>query len=184
MWPRRLWLMFWLLPGLGLTLHPIHSSVASDVSHTLYYSQPEFLRQVFNTEVPARKLLILDQALNIKASGILGHHYPSKRIRYWKHQTTTAWIFDEVGKDMPITLGIVIDQNKIQRVEILVYREERGGEVHHAFFKNQFEGLTLTQDDTLSNTIDGITGATLSVNAVTRVATLALALHRHLASKE
>ena len=83
---------------------------------------------------------------------------------------------------MPITMGIAIEAGKIQAVEILVYREERGGEVHQSFFKQQFINSVLNSDNTLSKEIDGITGATLSVNAVTRITKLALALHAHVSN--
>ncbi|MDP4879954.1 MAG: FMN-binding protein [Opitutales bacterium] len=46
------------------------------------------------------------------------------------------------------------------------------------FFTDQFEGLELTNENTLNRKIDGISGATLSVNALTRLSKLALHLHK------
>ncbi|NIQ09996.1 MAG: FMN-binding protein, partial [Gammaproteobacteria bacterium] len=64
-----------------------------------------------------------------------------------------------------------------ETVEIMVYRESRGGEVRHDFFRNQFDGARLTEQYSLDRNIDGISGATLSVNAVTAVTRWALYLH-------
>jgi uncharacterized protein with FMN-binding domain len=87
--------------------------------------------------------------------------------------------FEDIGKDKPITLGIVVSGNRIERVDVLAFRETRGWEIRYPFFTNQFSGLTLAPDGYLSDSIDGITGATLSVRAVERVARLALWLDAH-----
>ena len=60
----------------------------------------------------------------------------------------------------------------------------RGGEIRQLFFRRQFEGMTLDQQDRLSAPVDGITGATLSVDAVSRLARLALVLHKHVTGKQ
>jgi len=82
-----------------------------------------------------------------------------------------------VGKDLPITVGIVVDANYIESLRVLTYRENRGGEVATPAFTEQFNGSALDGDSTLNTHIDGITGATLSVRALTRLATMALFLH-------
>jgi hypothetical protein len=59
-------------------------------------------------------------------------------------------------------------------IEVLAFRESRGWEIRYPFFTSQFSGLELADDGYLSESIDGITGATMSVRAVERVARLAL----------
>jgi Na+-transporting NADH:ubiquinone oxidoreductase subunit NqrC len=49
--------------------------------------------------------------------------------------------------------------------------------VRYPFFTDQFNGLQLDENNRLQRKIDGISGATLSVNALTRLARLALHLH-------
>ena len=46
--------------------------------------------------------------------------------------------------------------------------------MQQSFFTRQFQGVSLTSNDKLSKKIDGITGATLSVWALQKVARLAL----------
>ncbi|MCV6604514.1 MAG: FMN-binding protein, partial [Porticoccaceae bacterium] len=68
----------------------------------------------------------------------------------------------------------------IEQVKILEFRESRGWEVRYPFFTKQFIGVGLAHKKRyrLDSHIDGITGATLSVRAVKKVATLALFFHR------
>ena len=107
---------------------------------------------------------------------ILGHGYEGQRIRYWQEQKRSAWILEEVGKTKPITVGIILDHGRIERIKVLEFRESRGWEVRHAFFTNQFNDAKLTDNNNLDKTIDGISGATLSVRALTKLARIALLL--------
>ena len=86
---------------------------------------------------------------------------------------------DEIGKEQPITVGIVINKSKVSKVEILAFRESRGWEVKYPFFLKQFLGATLKGNNQLDKNIDGITGATLSVRAVRKLSRIALLLHKH-----
>lgn len=120
------------------------------------------------------KILWLNQSLKKRAETILDHPYQGLRVRYWQSGQRTAWILDEIGKEQPITTAIIVENGKILSVDVLAYRESRGAEVQQSFFTRQFQGVTLTSNDKLSKKIDGITGATLSVWALQKVARLAL----------
>ncbi len=154
----------------------IPGAYALGIPQIQHLSKEDFLAQAFADE-PDWNMLRLNRKLKKQIKEILAHPYPAGRIRYWHQGSRTAWIIDEIGKDQPITMGIVVENDAIVDIKILVYREERGGEVHEESFTRQFTNVTL-QGDGLSKSIDGITGATLSVNAVTKVAELALVLHQ------
>ncbi|WP_297770769.1 FMN-binding protein [uncultured Alcanivorax sp.] len=143
-----------------------------------HLSQRDFLQQVFADQEPQAGLLPLRGELRERVTTVLGHPYRGLRLRYWHTDTTSAWIIDEKSKDMPMTVGVAVGPEGIVDLEILVYREPRGGEVHQAFFRRQYRGMTLSENDTLSGQVDGITGATLSVDATSRVAAMALVLHQ------
>jgi hypothetical protein len=83
---------------------------------------------------------------------------------------------EEIGKESPITVGIHIKQQAIVKTKVLVYRESRGDEVRHDFFTDQFKMARLTSERQLDRHIDGITGATLSVRALTKLSRIALYL--------
>jgi hypothetical protein len=147
------------------------------------YLEPEsFLKETFPVGVPQPRLLWIIGDIQKKVITILGHEWAQLRVRYWYKGERSAWILEEIGKEEPITAGIVIDQGKIERVEVLIFRESRGWEVRHDFFTEQFEGAKLRKDGELNRAIDNITGATLSVRALTKLARLALYFHKQVAS--
>lgn len=137
----------------------------------------DFVRESFDGHPPKPQLLWLNEALRAGARSILGHDLAVLRVRYWRMEERSAWILEEIGKEEPITLGVVIDDGAVERIKVLVFRESRGFEVRYPAFTDQFNGARLATDGQLDRPIDGITGATLSVRAVSRIARLALYLH-------
>ena len=147
------------------------------------YQQPaEFVAQAFTVQ-PEPQAIWIKGKLREEIESILQHKSLSKRIRYWKNKTRSVWVLEEIGKKKPITVGIVIDDNKISRLKVLVFRESRGWEVRYPFFTQQFDNLTLNSDNTLSETIDGVSGATLSVRALEKLARIALMLNNTVQSQ-
>ena len=145
------------------------------------YLEPEqFLMEVFPAKKPEPKILWITKNLRAATSEIMTHSKGPRRIRYWAQGSQSAWILEEIGKVKPITTGIVVDNGSIERVTVLIYRESRGWEVRYSFFTDQFLGARLVENYELSNSIDGISGATLSVSALTRLAQLALYLHEQI----
>lgn len=142
-----------------------------------YLSQNDFLAQAFPGQTPKAATLWLKAEQKSVAQKIFGHPYQGLRVRYWALGESTAWILEEVGKERPIRIGVVIDQAQIRQVSILAFEESRGWEVRYPFFTDQFAGASATATQTLDKNIDGITGATLSVRAVTGVARWALYLN-------
>jgi len=142
------------------------------------YMQPsDFVQQAFNGDPPGPDSLWLDKDLRSGIRGILGHNLGVLRLRFWERDGRTAWILEEKGKEKPITTGIVVNRGEIEQVKVLIYRESRGWEVRYPFFTDQFKGTELNNHRRLDKRIDGISGATLSVNALERLARLALYLH-------
>ncbi len=148
-----------------------------------YLEPDDFIAQAFNNAPPKPEVIWLDKQLKTRIESILQHRYKGFRIRYWREGKRTAWILDEIGKDKPITTGIVVNDGRIEQIRVLVFRESRGWEVRHDFFTRQFDNVELTGDAELSNTIDNISGATLSVRALVKQAKVALLLHQAVMSK-
>ena len=71
----------------------------------------------------------------------------------------------------------MVNAQGIERLRVLAFRESRGWEVRYPFFTDQFKGVGLTDGHALDKAIDGISGATLSVRALEKLARLALYLH-------
>jgi FMN-binding domain len=139
-----------------------------------YLGRDAFLGLAFAEQQPQMHTLWLTHETRTAAEEAVGWAPTTLRLRYWQVGERTAWILEDIGKDKPITLGVVVAAARIERVEVLAFRESRGWEIRYPFFTSQFSGLSLAPDGYLSKHIDGITGATLSVRAVERVARLAL----------
>ncbi|MBN4080428.1 FMN-binding protein [Beggiatoa alba] len=145
-----------------------------------YQTPADFLAETFKQQVPKAAVIWLSGEIRKTATEILTHKPKGLRVRYWANTEKSAWVLEEIGKEQPITVGFVISQNKIKQVKVLVFRESRGSEVRHDFFTRQFTNARLIQNknqhNKLDRYIDGITGATLSVRALTRLSRLALYL--------
>jgi len=139
-----------------------------------YQSKEDFLIEVFSSVPPKPKVLWITKDLKKTATEILKHKPGFLRTRYWQTGEQSVWIINEIGKLKPITVAVVIKYNKIVLLKVLAFRESRGWEVKHDFFTDQFKHNTLNADLSLAHPIDGISGATLSVRALTKVAQLAL----------
>ena len=156
---------------------------AVTVAGGVYQEPDEFINEVFDNKPPKTEVLWLDKDLKQQIVEILDHKYKGLRVRYWRQEKRSAWILDEIGKEKLITTGIVINKGKIELVKVLVFRESRGWEVRHDFFTDQFKHVTLKEDHQLDKTIDNISGATLSVRAVRKLAQIALLLDQHIQAK-
>jgi hypothetical protein len=146
---------------------------------TVYATPESFIAAAFPEAVPAARVLWLQPDLRAEVTNILDQR-PGMRIRYWQDGGRTAWVLEDIGKDKPITAGFVVQHGAIEKVDVLVFRESRGWEVKYPFFTRQFQQARLNEGGQLSQTVDGITGATLSVRAMTRMARVALLLDGHL----
>lgn len=151
-------------------------SVANVMARGVYQSAEDFLNEVYRGKVPKPAVVWLTGEKKEKTEAILGHPYSSLRIRYWRQGDRSAWILDEIGKDLPVTVGLVIDNGHLDTIKVLTFRESRGWEIRHAFFTDQFKDASLNGNQKLDRNIDGISGATLSVRAMKKLATLALYL--------
>jgi len=143
----------------------------------VYQTPNEFIAQAFGGHAPDAQALWIKPGLRGELTEVLGHN-PGLRVRYWGRGTRTVWVLDEIGKDFPITAGIVVNDGAIEDIRVLVFRESRGWEIKYRFFTRQFLNARLDHRH-LTRKIDGITGATLSVRAMKRMARAALLLHEH-----
>jgi len=144
----------------------------------VFMTAEQFLQHSFPDAKPETQTLWLKPEQKAEISEFLYRDFRKLRVRYWHQGARSAWIFDEIGKERPITIGLVLNGEHIESVKILAFRESRGWEVKYDFFTDQFQGIKLTDNNRLDDYIDGITGATLSVKAVKRAAQLALFLNR------
>ena len=138
-----------------------------------------FLGLAFDSGEPAREALWFSSDQRGEIKNMLGHEPGTLRQRYWGQGLRTAWVLEEIGKERPITIGVAIEGRphftagdpQLQGVPWV------GGPLS-LFLPTNLSAWGWMDDGKLSQQVDGITGATLSVRAVKKVARLALYLHR------
>lgn len=162
-----------LLSILVIFFLAVHASAAE-----VYQAPAAFVKEAFGDEQPMAKAIWVTGDLKRRVKSVLGHPYRDLRVRYWVLGDRSAWILEEVGKVEPITLGVVVERGRIEAMKVLAYRESRGFEIRFPFFMDQYRGAQVDANARLDREIDGISGATMSVRAATRLARLALVLDR------
>ena len=170
-----------LIIGIALLIS-VAAYAAGEVGR--YQTREEFLLESFATKTPVSAVMWVDDELRQITSEVMGHPLAMLRIRYWYEGEKTAWIIDEIGKEQAITFGVVVENQEIQALRVMQFRESRGWEIRYPFFTEQFSALRLNDAGALSHGIDAISGATLSVKAATRSANLALVLDEYTRRKK
>ncbi len=135
-----------------------------------------FLRRVFPEHLPSPNDLWVSAELRSEIEGILKHKYRKFRVRYWSREQKTVWILDDIVKKEPISVAVVVYQARIEALEILMSSGKHAQDIRNDYFTKQFWGTALDRRKGLSKDIDGISGATLSTRAVSRMARMALLL--------
>lgn len=143
---------------------------------TVFQKPDAFLAEAFGS-APPPKLLVLDAATQSRVAAVFGRSYPQTQIRYWRANGRSAWILDDLGKAgyQLTTSGFVVKDKAIDFARVLIYRESRGEQVGEASFLKKFTGSKLAGAK-IDKSIDNISGATLSVKMMERMAAAALVL--------
>lgn len=96
------------------------------------------------------------------------------KLYIWKvtknGEVTGFAILDNVyGKSMPITFLVIFDGNcKILNSSVIKYREPYGGAVRNEEWNSQFKNKDADSGYDVGIDIDGISGATISVNSISK----------------
>jgi hypothetical protein len=146
-------------------------------SEDVFLSKENFLKIAFEDDVPRRKGLRFKGEVKEIAQEIMGSNFKKIRMKYWRQDDKTAWILERIGKVKLITAGFIVENCRISSIHVLVYRETHGWEVKYPSFRDQFVGINMLDEFKLNKRIDGIAGATLSVNSMEKMARLALAMN-------
>ncbi len=150
---------------------------ASIVSAKISVDEENFLKKIFNEDIPKKNRVIVKGDAKEEIKQIMGSKYKKRLFSYWKNDKNTIWILNSIGKYKPITAGFIIGECKIQNASVLTYREQHGYEIKYQSFLSRFNDMQ-SSNNKLSKKVDNISGATLSVNSMKRMAKLALLLDK------
>ena len=119
--------------------------------------------------------LKLDTELKALVQNRVKQRFYRDELYYWtisnNNGTTIAYaIMDNVlGKAMPITFLVIMGiDGRIINLDVIKYREAYGGEVDNKNWLAQFTNSTDTSQFKVGKNIDGISGATISVNSLSK----------------
>jgi len=116
----------------------------------------------------------LDTKLKALVQNKVKQRFYRDELYYWtisNNDTTIAYaLLDNVlGKSMPITFLVIMGiDGRIINLDVIKYREAYGGEVDNKNWLAQFTNSTDTSQFTVGKNIDGISGATISVNSLSK----------------
>jgi hypothetical protein len=140
-------------------------------------SKEQFIEVAFGNKEALKGKLRFKDEVKTTAQKIMGNKYKKVLMRYWIEGNRTAWILNRIGKVKPITAGFIIEDCKVVSVHVLVYRESHGWEIKYPSFRDQFKGIGMEKKFKLDKSIDGISGATMSVSSMRIMTSLALAMN-------
>jgi H+/Na+-translocating ferredoxin:NAD+ oxidoreductase subunit G len=112
----------------------------------------------------------------------IGWRFPEESFKAFKALANGkvegyAVLQETIGKHRPITYIVgITPEGKVFDVEIMVYRESKGGEVRRKRFNSQYEGKTMQDPIRINKDIINVTGATMSVRSVSAGVKRALVL--------
>jgi Na+-translocating ferredoxin:NAD+ oxidoreductase RnfG subunit len=116
--------------------------------------------------------LTLDKNIKALAEKFAKQRFLGKFVYYYEiyksNDIIGYAILDNVkGKVKPITFLVIFNTDySVNSVDIIKYREQYGGAVENRSWLDQFNSKSVESELELNETIDGISGATISVKSV------------------
>lgn len=135
----------------------------------------QFVETVFG-DLPATQTIRLSGDVQKGVKEAYGGRYPGFSVSYWQQGNRRVWALRARGKHGFVRAGLVTQEGRIVQVKVLSSKEQRGRMIETPRFLDQFAGVGLKGGAALDKRIDGISGATYSVNAVKKMARVALYL--------
>ncbi len=140
----------------------------------VFMTEPEAVERLLGPiDRVTRAEVAPDDAQRAAIARALGFPVPETRFTFVRGDRggrPVGWVYigEEKGLYEPITFAVAITpEASVRDVEILVYRESRGGEVSRRRFLDQYRGKSARSPLRLNRDILNITGATVSSRAVT-----------------
>ena len=138
-------------------------------------SAGRFIAAQFQAPLAPSRLPVTGEVSRLCAD-VLGRSYARESILHAGDAEKTVWILSAQGKHGLIDAGFVVKDGRLRETRVLDDREQRGRPIRGQRFLRQFEDVGLRDGIRLDRRIDGITGATVSSDAMEKMARLALRL--------
>ena len=126
--------------------------------------------------LPAEKRILLQGDVQEAVRSAYDGRYPAFSIPYREQDGKRVWVLKAQGKHGYVKAGFVIQDGRLLNPWVLSSKEQGGRGIETSPFLKQFEGVGLKGPSQMDRRIDGLSGATLSVNAMKKMARTALVL--------
>lgn len=172
-------------PARNLTIALLAALVALPASGQIFMSEAEALKVLFPQATWTEEVKALDDEARLALIRSTRLRFPEPSYRFHVaraggHFLGYALTLEEIGKSEPITFTVGLDTaGKVTDVILLVYRENRGGEVRDPRFLRQFRGKSNRDPIQVDRDVLNYSGATLSCQALARGVRKAIVLVEH-----
>ena len=141
--------------------------IREDAEELIFSTYGEDIRVDFKKWNPPQEIKIYSE--NKSRSRFMFDHIYVWKISESDSLVGVAILDNVLGKSLPITYLTCFNMDgQLINAHIVKYREDYGYEVGNRRWLNQFLSLDASSDYKVGKNIDGISGATISVNSVTR----------------
>lgn len=173
----------WRTPGFAVVLWLAMLGAVPARAAQVYHTDEQALALAFpDATRTARRTLVLDDSARAKLAERLG--YATRDRVVVLHEAYRgdvlagrALVLEEIGKTLPFRFLVAIrPDGRVDQVLLLAYREPRGFEIEREAFRAQYSGKALGDPIRRGQDIRNVTGATLSVDSLSRGVRRALAL--------
>lgn len=166
--------LFFLFGTLGLKAENLKDQDYPDFVEQIYLTEQTALKSVFPQDQEiVKEIHAFKTSEKNRIEARLGWILQEPAVTVYKGLENGnikgyAVITEEIGKFKPITFIIkASDKGQIERVEVMTYREPVGAEVRKQRFLRQFRKKSAKDSLRINRDILNITGATMSVQAMT-----------------
>ena len=169
---------------LYITIFPyfLIGGIREDAEELIFSTYGEDIQVDFKKWNPPQEIKIYSE--NKARSRFMFDHVYVWKISESNSLIGVAILDNVLGKSLPITYLTCFNMDgQLINAHIVKYREDYGYEVGNKRWLNQFIGLGINSDFIIGKNIDGISGATISVNSVTRGINRSSIIVEHLLSE-
>jgi hypothetical protein len=152
-----------------ITLVPLAAAAICAPAHAVVYlSVTEAQRLAFPDQALSAAPLLLSPAQIAAIEQESGVKVYSPAVQLWTAPDGYFIVDAVIGKHDLITYAVALSRDgRVRQVELLEYREAYGGEIRNPRWLAQFQGKQPGDPLRIGDTIQGISGATLSCEHVT-----------------
>lgn len=137
---------------------------------------PERFAETVLGALPAEQKVRLSGDVKEGVQEAYGGRYPGFFVSYWQQNDQRVWALKARGRHGFVHAGLVVQEGRLLQIKVLSSKEQRGRIIETPRFLDQFTGAGLKSGSKLDQRVDGISGATYSVNAIKKMACVALYL--------